>query len=188
MSVISGEGKQEFIIAKRELDEEEDCVTLIPVYLVISAPEETGMSEMKEILEKAGEYDPSMWREHRVIPSSQWENQKNWTPHLDHIHNWAVDLIEEEQLFYCTHAPAAHGTTYDELVSRFYDEKRITLRLPWSLHIALNRAAGDMTLNSYCIKTLANAVGYGDLVEEFEAQREAQRRKPGRPKKVQDSE
>jgi hypothetical protein len=39
-------------------------------------------------------------------------------------------------------------------------------------------------LNAFCIKVLADKVDYGEKLGEFEAQR----RKPGRPKKVQESE
>ncbi len=184
LSILSGEGKKDFIIARRELDEEDDRVTLIPVYLIVGAPEDTEVSEMKEILEKAGEYEPAMWREFRVVPNDQWEDRDNWTIQIDHIQDWAVNLRNAERLLECVHEPAPHGTTYDELVGRLNLEKRITLRLPWTLHVALSRAAGNMTLNSFCIKTLADSVGYKDEVEEFEALR----RKPGRPKKVQDSE
>jgi len=188
MSGISGEGKKDFIIARRQLDADHDIVTLIPIYLIVAAPEDTDVNEMKSILEKAGEYESSMWREHRVIPSDQWDAQENWNHNIDHIEDWAITLRDEEDLYNCVHEPAPHGTTFDELVGRFYDEKRITLRLPWSLHVALNRAKGEFTLNTFCIKVLGEAVGFGELVEEFEAQREAQRRKPGRPKKVQESE
>ncbi len=184
MSFLSGEGKKDFIIAQRELDDEDDRVTLLPVYLILGAPEDTDVSEMKEILEKTGEYDSTMWRGFRVVPSDHWSDHDDWTFHIDHIEDWAVGLRDEEHLLECVHEPAPHGTTYDEIVGRFNLEKRITLRLPWSLHVALSRAAGDMTLNSFCIKTLADTVGYKEEVEEFEAQR----RKPGRPKKVQDSE
>ena len=187
-SILSGEGKKDFIIARRQLDEDYDRVTLLPVYLIVGAPEDTEVSEMKEILEKAGEYEPTMWREFRVLSNDQWEEQENWTYDAHHILDWAITLRHEERLLECVHEPALHGTTYDELVGRLNLEKRITLRLPWTLHVALSRASGDRTLNSFCIKTLADAVGYKEEVEQFEALREAQRRKPGRPKKVQDSE
>ena len=183
-SVLSGEGKKDFIIARRELDEEDDKVTLVPVYLIVGAPEDTEVSEMKGILEKAGEYEPAMWREFRVVPNDEWEHKDNWSIQIDDVQDWAVNLRDEEHLLERVHEPAPHGTTYDELVGRFYSEKRITLRLPWALHVALSRASGNMTLNSFCIKTLADAVGYKEEVEQFEAQR----RKPGRPKKVQDAE
>ena len=183
MSIVSGEGKKDFIIARRELDEEDDRVTLFPVYLIVGVPEDTEDSEMKEILEKTGEYDPAMWREFRVVRSDQWESRGNWTIQIDDIQDWAINLRDEEHLLECVHQPALHGTTYDELVGRFSSEKRITLRLPWTMHVALNRAAKHQTLNSFCIEKLADAIGYQEL-NEFEAQR----RKPGRPKKVQDSE
>ena len=183
-SNLSGEGKKDFIIARRELDEEDDRVTLIPVYLIVGAPEDTEVSEMKEILERAGEYAPAMWREFRVVPNDEWGRKDNWTAQIDDVQDWAISLRDEEHLLEHVHEPAPHGTTYDELVGRLNLEKRITLRLPWTLHVALSRAAGNMTLNSFCIKTLADAVGYKEEVKEFEAQR----RKPGRPKKVQDGE
>lgn len=185
MSVISGEGKKDFIIARRLLDEDEDIVTLKPVYIIAGAPEDTEVAEIKEILEKSGDYNANSWREYRVIPDNQWEAETKWAYEVDgDIRAWAIELCNEEGVASCVHEPGRHGTTYDELTGRFYDEKRITLRLPWGLHVALSRAANGTSLNSFCIGTLAASVGYSDMVDEFEAQR----RKPGRPKKVQDSE
>jgi hypothetical protein len=77
--------------------------------------------------------------------------------------------------------------SYADLEDYVTGEKRITLRLPRGLHSRLARAANDInapiSLNSFCIQALAEAVGYDDLVE-FEAQK----RKPGRPRKTQDTE
>ena len=77
---------------------------------------------------------------------------------------------------------------YSDLLDDLQGEKRITLRLPLELHSLLSRAAyrdASSSLNSFCIHTLAEAVGYdASKMEEFEALK----RKPGRPKKVQDSE
>lgn len=76
---------------------------------------------------------------------------------------------------------------YNDLLDDLQGEKRITLRLPLELHSLLARAAYrdvSSSLNSFCIHMLAEAVGYdASKMEEFEAAK----RKPGRPKKVQDS-
>jgi len=182
MSILSGQNKKDFIIARREMEEDVDTITLMPLFLVVGAPDNTDVNEMKNILERSGEYDSTMWREYRVIPDGEWETQETWNHSIDHITDWAVTLRDKEDLLGCVHQSSAHGTTYDELVSRFHDEKRITLRLPWAMHVALNRAAKDQTLNSFCVEKLAEAIGYQEL-EEFESLR----RKPGRPKKMQDS-
>ena len=77
---------------------------------------------------------------------------------------------------------------YSDLLDDLQGEKRITLRLPLELHSLLSGAAysnASASLNSFCINTLAEAVGYeASKMEEFEASK----RKPGRPKKVHDSE
>ena len=77
---------------------------------------------------------------------------------------------------------------YSDLLDDLKGEKRVTLRLPLELHSLLASAAYSevsSSLNSFCIKKLAEAVDYDESkLEEFEAQR----RKPGRPKKVQDAE
>ena len=77
---------------------------------------------------------------------------------------------------------------YSDLLDDLQGEKRITLRLPLELHSLLSSAAyrdASSSLNSFCINTLAEAVGYeASKMEEFEASK----RKPGRPKKVQDKE
>ncbi len=77
---------------------------------------------------------------------------------------------------------------YSDLLDDLQGEKRITLRLPLELHSLLVSAAYNnvsSSLNSFCIEKLAEAVEFDEgKLEEFEAQR----RKPGRPKKVQDSE
>ena len=183
MSPISGEGKTDFIIARRELDEEDDFVRLTPIFLIVGVPEDTDTNEMKSILEKTGQYDSAEWRNYRVLPHATWEDQENWNiknASRDDIMDWAITVRDDEDLLNCVHEPAVHGTTFDELVGRFTDEKRITLRLPWTMHVALSRAAQHQTLNSFCIEKLAEAIGYKEL-NEFEASR----RKPGRPKKVE---
>lgn len=190
-NITGQKDKKDFIIAQRRLHAEVDFVQLIPHFLIVAAPEDTSVSEMKDILEKTGEYDASKWHEYKVVPSDQWDDIDNWyipNQSSDKVDYWAIKIRDEEDILNCLHEPASHGTTYDELIGRFNDEKRITLRLPWSLHVALSRASTGTTLNSFCIQTLADAVGSTELVKEFEVQREAQRRKPGRPKKVQDSE
>lgn len=78
--------------------------------------------------------------------------------------------------------------SYSDLMDELKGEKRVTLRLPLELHSLLASAAYAVvssSLNSFCIKKLAEAVEYDEAkLEEFEGQR----RKPGRPKKVQDGE
>jgi hypothetical protein len=173
---ISSEG-QDFIVALRLLDEDEDVVILQPEFLITGAPEDLDAKEMRDVLEKTGEYEASSWREYRVVPQKEWNDVEKWINH-ETPYAWASELFGPGY-----NPPFEQWTTYSELVQRISDEKRVTLRLPIGLHVSLSRAAKDMTLNAFCIKTLADAVGYTDLPE-FEAQR----RKPGRPKKVQDSE
>jgi len=78
MSILSGQNKKDFIIARREMEEDVDTITLMPLFLVVGAPDDTDVNEMKNILERSGEYDSAMWREYRVIPDGEWETQETW--------------------------------------------------------------------------------------------------------------
>lgn len=166
-----------FIVASRSIAEDDDIVILQPEFLITDAPEDIDAKEMRRILEKTGQYEASQWREFRVVPQSEWGDAQKWV-NGETPEQWVSDHNNAGMT-----PPYGLWTTYSELVQRISDEKRVTLRLPLGLHSSLSYAAGDMTLNAFCINTLADAVGYTGL-SDFEAQR----RKPGRPKKVQDSE
>jgi hypothetical protein len=168
-----------FVVAKRILDEEDDVVTLDPVFFIIDVPSDTDAKELKDVLEKSGEalYHCWNWREFRVISEEDWKAGK-----------WSIDpekWIEIQHDGDDNDPPWASGTTFDQMADSILDEHRISLRLPMGLYITLLDAASHkgVTLNSFCIGALASRVDYGEI-EEFEKLR----RKPGRPKKVQDSE
>ncbi len=139
---------------------------------VTDVPVGTTLKQIKEVLTQSGH--TYQWGLYTVLP------EEEWYPLKDMIDPREYGERAERLLFY---EIGMDVISYEELLDKLNDEKRVTLRLPVGLHFALSRASGDMTLNAYCTKTLADAVGYGDLPE-FEAQR----RKPGRPKKVQDGE
>lgn len=183
--------KRHFLIAHRILDEEDDVVLLEPVFLLADAPEDMEVSEVKDLFEKTGSTNEftddystpapdKVWREYKVVPEEEWASSR-WNPDAEDGLTFAMGNYDISAL--TSGRGSSRVALYDYLARRVSDEKRITLRLPFGLHVALARVAKDMTLNSFCVKTLADAVGYSDLPE-FEAQR----RKPGRPKKVQDSE
>ena len=163
---------KDYLVVRREYDDNDDIVDTHPEMRIASVPTNTSAKQIKEILIQSGHN--FQWGLYTVLA------EEDWYPKKEMIDFEEVGERAKRLTFY---EIGMDVISYDDLLDKLNDEKRVTLRLPVGLHFALSRAAGDMTLNAYCIKTLADAVGYTDL-SEFEAQR----RKPGRPKKVQVSE
>ena len=160
---------KDYLVVRREYDDNDEVINTMPEMRITDIPEGTTLKLLKDVLIQAG-YS-YQWGIHTMLPEEEWHPIKN---------SMDPEEVGDRQILldWCR-----EDISYDDLLDKLNDEKRVTLRLPVGLHFALSRAAGDMTLNAYCTKTLADAVGYSDLPE-FEAQR----RKPGRPKKVQDGE
>ncbi len=172
---------QNVIVAQRELDKDEDVVTLTPVYLVADAPDDVTAQEVKDVLQKCGEaeYHGWNWRDFTVVLEEKTKG-RNWT--VSPIEEWVGDNYKDihEDIGMGSDGNVGAAAPYDYLVDLSYDEVRVSLRLPKGLHSALKRAAGEMPLNSYCLAVLAKEVGETELVAKFEADRP----KPGRPKKA----
>ena len=161
-----------YLVVRREYDDNDDVIDTHPEMRITSVPPDTPIKQMKEILTQSGH--SYQWGLYTVLLEEDWYPRKEMMDFAE---------VEERAKRLTFYEIGMEIISYDDLLDRLNEEKRVTLRLPVGLHFALSRAAEDVTLNAFCIKTLANAVGYTDL-HEFELQR----RKPGRPKKVQDSE
>lgn len=164
---------ENYLVVRREYDDNDNVVDTHPEMRITSIPKGRTIKQIKDILTQAGHNFQCGF--YTVLA------EENWYPIKDMVEEREYGERSTRLLFY---EPGMDVISYDELLDKLNDEKRITLRLPNALHYALSQAARKITLNSYCIKILSDAVGYGERLEEFEAQR----RKPGRPKKVQDSE
>ncbi len=211
MAKINVTEEKEFAVVRRWLDDEDAVHTRLLV-LVTEVPAVVTVDEMKQLINRFGDsFVENIEREeelrrldwsngNKIVPSESWNDEiRNDVALLKAIAQRAGEPRYDD-IPYVSNPEGNDNTIYDEDRSIFWrrvtyaslldgstGEKRITLRMPLGLHSALSREAysrGYATLNSFCINFLANAVEYGELVEEFEAQR----RKPGRPKKVQDSE
>jgi hypothetical protein len=159
----------DFLIAEYEFYDDETVKREIPELLVKDVPEGTTVKEIKETLKQIGHI--YKWGLYTLIQAQTWIEEGDSAA----LGSTLERSFEIEEIDYIS---------YEDLLDKVNDEKRITLRLPVGLHVALSQAAGEMTLNAYCIKVLADKVDYGNKLEDFEAQR----RKPGRPRKVQGSE
>lgn len=207
--VTISEKNKEFAIIRRWLDDE-DVVHTRLLALITQAPADATVNEIKQLianfgdsfLEGIGNFEQDRhldWATgNKVVPNEDWSGEVKRQVELlqatalrvgemcdgdvPYIENALSDdntILDEEHNFYW------RRVTYSGLLDELKGEKRITLRLPMGLHSALGREAysrGYGSLNSFCINVLAGAVEYSELVEDFETQR----RKPGRPKKVQD--
>jgi hypothetical protein len=160
----------EFLVVQRMFNDADEVEDTFPWLWIKDVPHGIGIKQIKEVLEQAG--FSYQWGLYTIVP------EEEWMP-IDSPFDQSDELALRTDRLNLT-----REVNYEELLDMLNDEKRVTLRLPVGLHVALAKEAKDMTLNSFCLKVLADAVGYGERLEEFEAQR----RKPGRPKKDQDSE
>ena len=204
------ESNKEFAVVRRWLDDEDVVHTQLLV-LITQAPVGATVEEIKRIISgfgdsfldgvgKGEEERHLDWTSgNKVVPSDSWNDDLKQEVAL--LQSTALRVGEETYgVVYVRDAEGDDSfvlddehncywrrVTFSGLLDQLTGEKRITLRLPLGLHSALGREAysrGYNSLNSFCINLLANAVNYEELVEDFEAMR----RKPGRPKKVQDAE
>lgn len=214
MATISENGGNDYALVHRTLDDNDELTVRLLV-IITDTPDTVDVQNVKGIIdavgsdltECVGETDWERrnervdWRQgYKVIPSTQWDDalrvcvtnvkyrssmtdelQDDW-PIVSTGHLGSLVMVDER----CQEFQRI--VSYADLVDHLAGEKRITLRLPRALHSRLVQRAFDSVappgqLNTYCLRTLAEAVGYEDLVD-FEAQK----RKPGRPKKVQDAE
>ena len=173
--------RENWLVVERIYDDEDAIIKTEPRQRIKNVPDGVTIKALKDLLDETG-HSQYRWGLHTVEPETEWNSEA--IGDYEHYGQEIRDADLQQMSF------LAADLDYEELVDKRNDEKRITLRLPNSLHYALSQAAVavKVTLNSYCIKVLADEVGYGDKLEDFEAHREANRRKPGRPKKVQDSE
>lgn len=161
---------KDFLVVRRIFNEADEVEEVEPELTIKNVPQGISSRQLKLLLEQTGqEYQ---WGLYTIVDKDDWVKLGDLSEAPDHIETRLIILQRIEEL------------DYEELLDRVNNEKRITLRLPVGLHVALSRSTGGMTLNSYCIRVLADAVGYSRKLEEFEKKRN----KPGRPKKVQDGE
>lgn len=211
MAKVSAAEEKEFAVVRRWLDDEDAVHTRLLV-LVTEVPASVTADEMKQLINRFGDnFVEGIEREeelrrlnwnhgNKIVPSENWNDElRTEVALLQEIAQRAGERCHDD-IPYVSNPEIGDNFIYDEDRSLFWrrvtyaslqdestGEKRITLRMPLGLHSALSREAYSRdysSLNSFCINFLANAVEYGELVEEFEAAK----RKPGRPKKVQDSE
>lgn len=201
MLELGNEGSKEFAVVNRWLDDEDNLHTL-PLVLITNVPKNVTVPDLKGLIDSIGTtfldgvVDAQVDWAHgsKLLPDDKWDDklkadmaqlklnatrvneEYEGVPYVrDPEDDDALVLLYQDMWFFC------RIVTYSGLLDSLKGEKRITLRLPMGLHSALARASQSYgSLNSYCIKTLAASVNYSDIVDEFEAQR----RKPGRPKKA----
>lgn len=204
MSVFTKIGSKEFAVVHRWLDDE-DVMHVRLLALITDAPDGVTVPDLKGLIDSIGERflegiteDQINWDQgYKVAPADAWDEKikeevarlerqaarvdedYEGTPYISDPENDDVPIfLDTDHRWFC------RRVTYASLRDSLKGEKRITLRLPIGLHSALARASyGYESLNSFCIRTLASAVDYSEIVDEFEAQR----RKPGRPKKIEAS-
>jgi len=166
--------RENLLIVERIYDDCDEEVDTKPVRRIANAPVGLPIKDLKSLLDQTG-YSNYRWGLNTI------EREEDW--HCEALSGYPEDRgLRNDDLN--DMSAEAYDLEYEELVDRLNGEKRITLRLPNALHYALAQAAGKETLNSYCIKLFADAVDYGDKLDDFEKKRN----KPGRPKKVQDAE
>lgn len=200
---------EEFLIVHRWLDDS-DALHVRPLVLVTDVPESVDVARLKDMIDAIGDdftvgtssVEEVDWsRGYKAVPRSQWDERlvadverlkQNASMTDQQIEGVRIATVMGENDFSVLLDEDLNQmcrlVSYGALADSLKGEKRVTLRLPLGLHSCLVREAYlgvHSSLNSFCIQALANAVNYdaGEL-KEFEAQR----RKPGRPKKVQDSE
>ena len=207
---------KEFALVHRRLDDN-DVIHSRLIVLITEVPHGVDVAEVKNVSGVMGksilagtgfavDHDHDIevdWSKgFKLVPSPEWNAKLKADVALlkeralmTDVEEYGVRISEVSSTGLYVLVDNEHGSSdfqrlipYSDLLDDLQGEKRITLRLPMELHSLLARAAYEgvsSSLNSFCIKTLAEAVEYDDSkLEEFEAQR----RKPGRPKKVQDSE
>lgn len=209
MSNYKDAGAEEFLIVHRWLDDS-DALHMRPLVLVTDVPESVDVARLKDIIDAIGDdftvgtscVEEVDWsRGYKILPRSQWDERlvadverlkQNTSMTEKRVNNFPIATVMGENDFLVLlnedYDSGCRLVSYAALIDNLRGEKRVTLRLPLGLHTSLIREANAgsyRSLNSFCIQMLAKAVDYdaGEL-EEFEALR----RKPGRPKKVQDSE
>lgn len=209
MSITKGASSKEFVVVYRWLDDS-DVLHMRPLVLITDVPESVDLARLKEMIDAIGDdftagtssVDGVDWsRGYKILPRGQWDERlvadveqmkQNISMTEKRVNNFPIATVMGENDFSVLlnedYDSMCRLVSYGALIDSLRGEKRVTLRLPLGLHTSLIREANAgayRSLNSFCIQALAESANYdaGEL-EEFESLR----RKPGRPKKVQDSE
>lgn len=129
----------DYAVVENVYDEEGEVKFTMTRLLLTNAPEQLAKSELKQMLSKVGE--DFEWGTCRVLPDYDWN---------DH-HEFLGDAYQNGCL----------SLSYDDVLDQIGEEKRLTLRLPSGLHTLVAKAAATrkVSINQFCIKTLAEAVG-----------------------------
>ena len=210
MSITKGANSSEFVVVHRWLDDN-DVLHMRPLVLITDVPETADVARLKAMIDAIGDdftvgtsspdEEVDWSKGYKILSRSQWDERlvadvkqmkQNISMTEKRVNNFPISTVRGENDFWVMlnedHDFMCRLVSYGELIDSLRGEKRVTLRLPLGLHTSLVREANAgfyRSLNSFCIQKLAEAVNYdaGEL-EEFETSR----RKPGRPKKVQDGE
>ncbi|MGI4789222.1 MAG: hypothetical protein ACRYFS_10280 [Janthinobacterium lividum] len=135
MSYTNDDYRDDFFwVIKRCIDEDEDVVRRVAITMVTEVPKEVQEQDIKELLIQSGRFSQDQWKEHKVLPRNSTD----------------TDTPDE---YYST-------ITYFDLLKETQEEKRVTLRLPIGLHLALTKAAKHLSVNQLCINVLSEAIGY----------------------------
>lgn len=166
--------RENMLIVERIYNDCDEEIDTKPIRRITNAPVGLPIKDLKSVLDQTG-CSSYRWGLNTIEREEDWHSEA-----IDFYADGAemrLQQLEDMSVY-------ALDLDYEELLDGLNNEKRITLRLPNALHYALSQEAGEATLNSYCIKLFAEAVGYGNKLDDFEKKRN----KPGRPKKVQNSE
>ena len=208
------EAGRDFALVYRWLDDE-DVVHSRLLVLITDVPEAVSLTQVKQTVgtvsktilegtrffsEQHDEAEVNWSKGYKLVPSMDWDeplaqrvdNLKERSLMTGMMEEYSgIQIVSPEKMgmfVYMEDGEFLILIPYNDFLDNLKGEKRITLRLPLELHALLaNEAYRSVysSLNSFCINTLAKAVNYDEEnLERFESER----RKPGRPKKVQDSE
>jgi len=142
---------ENFLVVERLYDDDENVTGTEPVLRIKDASDVVKVKELKDILNRLG-YG-FRWGLHTVVAEDTW-------PSAD----WALIAYNYElrqSMFELT-----PEISYEDLLDKLNDEKRVTLRLPKGLHTitAKEAAKKGVSVNQFCIGVLSEAVNYAAFV------------------------